>query len=174
MRCQRGIVLFFTLMILSVLSMLILFEMQSVFLYYQSINQFIKKKESFYHLELQAKQLALKNWQRGDKCVVGPQDSNEIIKLLLSKGCSYKSKKILYTYLVEDLGDYPCLQTIINKERFATRHFQVSIVSKEEGSALLQLRFAELAFASLPCTSKLTIEVPQGILSWRYVRAPFI
>ncbi|WED42042.1 hypothetical protein [Legionella cardiaca] len=164
---QEGIVLLMTILILSLLSLLVLFEMQHIFLYYKGLNQIIEKRQNFYTLELGAQKLALQSWQYGQSCIRPEKDSKEIMHLLTTEACSFKEKNQVFLYLVEDLGEFPCLQSLLNKRHYSTHHWRINVLMQKTGARLLQWRIAR-PIALLPCLNKPN-NIPLGLLSWRYL-----
>lgn len=162
---QKGIVLLTTVLILSLLSLLILSQMQMVFLHSKALNQIVKKHRVFYELESEAKRIAFRE-QEG-RCLISEQDPNEVIHLLQKKqGCSFRHKKQDYAYLVEELGVFPCLQTRYHNETYSTQHLRINIRATGRYSAFLQLRVAKLAKLE-NCQLDKPSFISLGLQSWR-------
>ncbi|KTD10575.1 hypothetical protein [Legionella hackeliae] len=167
-RNQDGLVLLVTIMMLSLLSILVLSAIKTTFLYYQSLNRSVEKKEDFHNLEFYGQQLLKKLWTDNDNCVVDQQDENTIISLLSARGCTLNEDKHRYFYLVEKLDSFACLKTIHGKKTYSTKHWRINILSKTTRTALLQLRFAR-AIPQMVCPTGKINYIHLGLLSWRYL-----
>lgn len=161
-------ILLVTLLILSLLSLFIVSGLQTVFLYYQSSNQRAVKKEAFHDLEFNAQQLVGMQLIGQKRCLVSEQDVNKIIQQVRIKGCSLKDKTNNYHYLIEELEQFPCLQTFKNKERYSTKHWRINILTTTPHELFLQIRIAH-AIPLIPCPTGKVNYIPQGVLSWRYL-----
>lgn len=166
---QKGIVLLTTIMMLALLAMLVLSEMQGIFLYHKALNHLLEKHQSLYQLEAQANILALNDWSMKRNCVIKEQNPNKIIGLLKSRqACSLIHEKQQFFYLVEELGLFPCLQTMVNKITYSTRHLRINLLKTGTKSAFLQLRVANLVpLAS--CENSSPTSIKAGLVSWRYL-----
>ncbi|MDI9817606.1 MULTISPECIES: hypothetical protein [unclassified Legionella] len=164
---QEGIILITTIIILALSTILMLTGMQILSLYYKALNQTVEKEDVAYGLEAQANQLALRDWQTGtDRCLVNEKTPDEIAWLLKNRqGCELLYEGHRYTYLVEDLGLFPCLQTMINEVGHSTRHLRISVLGDK--GAFLQLRVARAA-PLISCSEDI-IYLKPGVISWRYV-----
>ncbi|KTC81542.1 hypothetical protein [Legionella brunensis] len=167
MRKQKGLILLTAIMVLSLLSLLIISAMQNILLYYKGLNKMVEKNQDFYQIEFYMQQLTLKHWKHNAQCVVVEQEHNQIISLLANRGCKLSDKNRTYFYLVEELGVFPCLQSVIGKEHYSTEHWRINLLSKKP-KAFLQLRIARLTSLA-PCQKNKANYIHQGLLSWRYL-----
>lgn len=165
---QEGMILLVTLLILSLLSLFIVSGLQTVFFYYQSANQRAVKKEAFHDLEFNAQQLVDMHLIGQRRCLVSGQDVNKIIQQVRIKGCVLKDKTNKYRYLIEELEQYPCLQTFKKKKRYSTKHWRINLLTAAPNELFLQIRIAH-AIPLITCPIEKVNYIPQGVLSWRYL-----
>lgn len=168
-RSQKGMVLFMVIVFLAILTTLILTLMQSVFLYIKASNQLVEYHQSFYQLESAANQLqALDLSTIEPQCRLRGKTSNDVIKLLKGgRGCEWMMENQSYAYLLDDLGEYPCLQIKNKQSLMSSRHFLVSVITKDPPYKLLQLRIAKIDGLGI-CQDK-AIFIDSGVISWRYL-----
>ena len=167
---QSGIVLPTTLMVLTLLALLVVSQMQNVFLYHKSLNQLVQKHQIFYQLEVEANKLAhLDTTLIPQICFTQQINPNEVVALLKRKqGCILISEKKTFIYLIENLGLFPCLQARFNKTTYSTRHLRITIMADDNKSPdFLQLRIAQLATLEA-CEDNELKRIKIGLLSWRY------
>ncbi len=166
---QKGLVLFTTMMLTSILTLLVLSLIQAVFLYVKASQQFIHRHQAFYQLEAVANQLRLSNLLDEDfDCFVEGKNPNEVIELLKRhQGCKKMVGKQSYYYLFEDLGEQACFLIESNHNLFSSHHWLLSVVSMESPIEVLQLRFAK-SMSLMPCSDHERI-ISAGILSWRHL-----
>lgn len=174
MRKQNGGFIFLmTLLMISIMSLLLTASMQHLLLYYQAINQLQKTHQRFYQLESLAMQLAKKPWDSFNKeCVIeADAASYNLQQLIRHQGCILERDSNHYRYIIENLGDHPCLMALQNNKTVSTHHARVSIleVGKNSSDSLLQLRLITPIVAQACDGEKHT--VPLGISSWRYLAA---
>lgn len=167
---QQGLILFNTLMMISVLSLIVLSQMQLIFVQLKATNLVLFRHQSFQRLENEANRLVLagrKEWPQ--ECLISEANPNAIIERLKGKkGCTVFNDDQHYKFLVEDLGFFPCLQTIHNFMLYSTRHWRLTITAVMEKPITLQLRIARAA-EYMPCVSNQTISINTGIISWRSI-----
>lgn len=168
-----GFILFMTLCTVCVISVLLIASMQHVLLLHKAINQQELAHQNFYQLEDLAKQLAnAPSLAIKKNCIqYGADSANQVLQQLKeNEGCLLLIGQTSYRYIIEDLGDFPCLVFYRNSQKFASHHTRISIMSvadnKNQASAL-QLRFIK------PSTPVKCLEVERkiksGISSWRYI-----
>lgn len=165
---QHGFILLTTIMLLSLLSLLVLSEMHTIVLYYKGLNQLTEKRNNFYKMEFLVQQLATKSWQSEDKCVIHERNFNHIISLLKTQGCSLQYEGEIYSYLVEELGVFPCVQAVRAQQHFSTKHWRINMLEKGSRQDFLQLRIVRPIVVQ-PCNQEKINYVPLGITSWRYL-----
>lgn len=164
---QKGMILLTTLLLISVMSLLILSQLESVFLYYQASNRFIAKQQLFHQIEAQANKLVLAKVWAKKGCEQEKTDPQTIAALLKNKrGCFLTNKNQSFFYLVEDLGLFPCLQSHLDSQNKRTHHWRLSLLAAGERAAFLQLRIAQ-PDSSSPC-DRLQLIKPK-VISWRYL-----
>ena len=166
---QSGVVLFFTLIFISVLTLIAFALMQHILLFLKINNQFSKKQHVFYQLEAAALHLAnnpVSTWQQA--CLIQQTDPNQIINdLHQNKGCSFNDESGAYRYLISDLGVFPCLRIFAHEHLYNSHHWLITLVDNANFLETIQLRIAR----SVPATLCIGIEkiIPSGLLSWRYL-----
>ncbi|ARG96998.1 hypothetical protein [Legionella micdadei] len=167
---QTGIVLVTVLLFITVLSLLVLTQMQLVFLDYKSINQRNEQHQAFFQFEKDAKKLAeIITSSTQHACVIPAMDANAVIRVLKTKqACISTHEKQQFYYLVEDLGQFPCIQTVVDNIIYSTSHLRISMLSANQQAGILQLRIARLAqLANCECNEPILIR--SRLLSWRYL-----
>lgn len=163
---QKGFVILITTMMLSILTMLILSLMQSVFLYIKVSNQVLIKHELLYQLEAVAQQIVKADYSLD--CLLREENPNNIIELLLQKqGCLFAWENKKYYYLINDLGLFPCLQMMSSNQVSSTHHWLVTVSSPPQ-QEILQLRVAKPAKAIACDFDKIRL-INNGVISWRYL-----
>lgn len=157
-------VLLFTLMMIVVCSLLILTQLQAVFIHYQTMHALLHERQAFFNAEKVARKLAfLKNIP--PKCLYLNQDPNELLQAV-NKGCLYVEDGALYHYVVEDLGDYPCLRVHTGSQDSGTHH---RLLTLQAGHDILQLRVG--VAAQIGVCEHVSIQwIREGLLSWRFLR----
>lgn len=163
---EKGMVLLTSVMFIVILNLLVLTELQMIFVSYQSLNQLKQKHEFFFQFELLAKKLIQNNRATGGACTIAEQDPNDIVLLLKNKkGCKLNQNNYEFNYFIETLGVFPCLQTEVEKRRYSTEHLRYTIRAEGKYQALLQIRIAKLTQLEV-CENP--VQIPLGVLSWRY------
>lgn len=162
---QQGMVLFTCMMMLAISSLLILSLMQAFFLYVKASAALAKRHQAFYQLEAFANQLRASNLSLMDsRCRVEDKNPNEVLSMLKNHvGCEHAEGEDTYRYLVEDLGEYPCLQ--INAS-MGSHHWLISIARIDSKFEPLQIRVA-VQVESIQCDGRISY-IHAGILSWRH------
>ncbi|KTD27465.1 hypothetical protein [Legionella maceachernii] len=165
---QSGIVLVTILLLITMLSLLVLTQMQGVFLDYKAINQLAEMHQVLFQLEKSAKKWVTTPPR---ECVIQARDVNAVVRLLQNRqGCISTQEKQQFYYLVEDLGLFPCVQTVVEKVSFSTHHWRISILSVNQHAAVLQWRVAKRAPAAA-CEHNEPIFIQAGLVSWRHLKA---
>lgn len=150
-------------------SLLVLAQMQLLLLDYKVFNQFKERQRVFQSLERAAARLTAEMDLPGE-CVLQKDAANLVVDLLKRKGgCLFIYEKKAYYYLIEDLGLFPCLQVQREQLSYGTHHRRLSLRSRADYPAILQIRYARLAkFVS--CTMQRPGQGRLGVLSWRLLR----
>ncbi|MBI2786291.1 MAG: type II secretion system protein [Legionella longbeachae] len=167
---SNGFILLLTLLIISVISLLILASMQHILLYYKVINKQEELHQNFYQLESLVLRLAYKRTISEEQaCVVHEDSANQVMHTLrYQRGCALNRGLSHYQYLIEDLGEFPCLVTYYRGRKRATHHQRISAVQIEGGTpaSFLQIRF--ITTGGVPnCLTK-ERQIVLGMSSWRY------
>lgn len=166
--CQ-GYILFMTLSLIAIVSLLLLTCMQHLLLYYKAIN-----KQEFYQQELyQLEQIAMHLIQGPVdlQCVRHQDEANQTIHFVKTdKACVLNVQNNIYRYLVEDMGVQP--DWITNKKGttyFVTRlRLTLSkVVSPAERLVFLQVGYIKSATLASNLDKKQTVE--EGVISWRFI-----
>ncbi len=167
-----GFIFLMTLSIILVISLLLITCMHQVLLYHKALNQQEQQHQNFYQLEELAVQLG--NASRGvitERCIEYGDAANEAIRSLINnQGCSLTDGQSKYRYIIEDLGDFPCL--VPHQQKRSTHHIRVSLLSfSDNGTAasVLQLRIIQPS-AVIGCSGE-EHKVTTGVSSWRYIPA---
>lgn len=166
---QRGIILFNTMMMISLLTLLVLSQMQLIGLQFKAVNHFMYRHQLFERLEAQANRLVLSNDKDGwpIACLIAATLSEKVLqRLQRNEGCHVRDKTQHYNFFVEDFGVFPCMQVSLKGVLYGTRHSRVTILSE---SMILQLRVAQPA-KHAGCEQREKIHIKTGIISWRYMR----
>lgn len=162
---QKGVVLFTVIVMQAVLTLLVLSLLQALLLTIKASNQLATRHHRFYQLEATARQLQSTNFMSiNPECFVYDQSPNEMVKRLQhSDGCETSTA----IYLIDSLGEYPCLQMGSHGNRWSTRHWLVSVATKTSPFELIQLRMAQ----KIPlgnCDGAITL-IDHALLSWRHL-----
>ena len=165
-RKQVGIVLLTTIIMISILSLLVLTMLQAMHLYIKAGNASMSHHKLIYGLEDAAFRI-IRSELSAASCIVNEKNPNHLNRLLVSgQGCPYINNKQHYSYLIADLGLYPCLQIASNNQNDGSHHWWISVIA-EQGD-LLQLRIAQRMIGAI-CESRQQYYIHEGVLSWRYL-----
>lgn len=152
-----------------VISLLGVTIMHHVLLFYKVVNRRERQHQDFYQMEYLARQLAETKFDHSDCMLYADQANTVIVKLKSNKGCTVQIKGIKYYYLIEELGDFPCMIAVKNEKHYSTHHRRVSLmlVSQDSPNSLLQIRY----FIAIPLQScyGTRYDVSLGLNSWRYM-----
>lgn len=170
---QQGAIFVLTLILLSLISVLLLTSMQHLVLYQRAtVNQELQHQH-FYQLEQVMDQLITDTttWSRLS-CFLDQDKANTVMSQLAQQGCTMTMNQEQYSYLIEDLGEYPCLVVAYPGVTHATHHFRVSLIHQEHDDfsrTLLQVRIIRLG-EKTRCAAHRQL-VALGVSSWRYLGA---
>jgi hypothetical protein len=166
---QNGVVLVTTIMMLGLITILILSQLQQIFLYHKAIRQIDEHQQKLYRLEAIANQLVRDiKVNINEACVVPEQDPDEVVdKLKNTGGCLLSDANESYEYLIEELGIFPCLQVDFNNHRYSTWHRRLTIRLRGQRLGFLQLRIAQQVSKQFCVEEQIRI-IKQGIISWRF------
>ncbi|MBL7479452.1 hypothetical protein [Legionella bononiensis] len=171
-RCD-GFILLMTLCTISVISLLILTCIQHVFLYSRALNRQEYQHQNFYQMEdtlMQLTELQLHLIDR--ECIIPRKGADKVIgKLAKNEGCLVPGGDKRYRYLMEDLGDFPCVVTQKEGKLLSTRHIRITLLQSPDEynptPSVLQVRNIK-DIPSESCHGELH-QVSTGISSWRYI-----
>jgi hypothetical protein len=173
MKKFNGFIFLMTLCTILVVSLLLLTVMHHVLLYGKAINRQEIQHQRFYQLEDTMLHLAQQKTNMIEKqCIVDQKNGNKVIEILVKKeGCSLVNGDIQYQYIIEDLGEFPCLVVRQNEQTNATRHTRITLLQSADEihpvTSVLQVRNIK-KITPLPCQSEV-LKVSSGISSWRYI-----
>lgn len=160
---QAGMIILTTVIMISILTILILSLMQSVFFYTKVSNHVVKRHHALYQFEAAAYHLIALSGSA--ECLLTEENPNQLVDLLLQKkGCLLTAEHRRYYYLVDDLGLYPCLQSASGD---SSHHWLYTIFSPFD-HAVIQLRVARPA-SVLHCELSGVRHIKMGVISWRYL-----
>lgn len=166
-RHQQGIIFLSTLLMLTLLSFLVVSQLQFMFLYHRALNTELAAQEDFYQLEAEANRLALRDWSKEKVCTLEEENPDKVISLLKKgQACSFTRGKRRFFYLVEKLGGYSCVQT---PSQAGTYHVRISLLAADTMPSLLQLRIARPVAFAPSCKSEDVVLIKQRLISWRYL-----
>ncbi len=166
---SKGFVLFTTILMLAMLTLLVLSLMQAVLLYVKAGNELTKRHQAFYQLETVAHLLRFSHLANQEaQCTVEEKPSHDVIEHLKHHhGCEKVMSQQAYLYLIEDLGDFPCLQIVLKHHTLSSHHWRLTVMSKARPYETLQLRFTN--GVSLKRCDGETLTIRKGIVSWRHL-----
>ncbi|MFA6301796.1 MAG: type II secretion system protein [Legionella sp.] len=165
---NSGFILVMTLLTVAVISLLVLSSMQHILLFHKAMNTL----EQHYQHRVQLESIGMKLLQKNasTSCVASWDFANKSMQKLLNyEGCRVEDSTARFLYIIEDLGEFPCLLIREKNKVYSSHHKRVSVLLlNEEGRAdsLMQLRYIS-AINYLGCTEE-EQEVRPGISSWRY------
>ncbi|KTD65716.1 hypothetical protein [Legionella spiritensis] len=167
---QQGLILFSTIMMVCLLTVLVLSHMQMALLYLKSYTHRNRQYHLFHALEQEAIKLinmGVGEW-RSD-CIADMDNPNAVLRRFEThNNCRYLVDKEQYAFFIEDLGLFPCMQRVIGTKRYSTHQWRVTVAAGGDTVSFIQLRFARLA-DYIPCDSRQPVFIPSGLLSWRYL-----
>lgn len=167
---EKGYIFAFTLCIVSLISVLVLSSMQQMLLYQRAMNKQEQAHQYFYDLERIIHYLIALPEKERISCVQHQDSANEVLHQVLKKeGCALKTDKANYHYVIEDLGNYPCLMINDKTTIKATHHFRFTVAQDKplQPSSIMQVRVIQ-PVPLLQCDSEVRY-VDAGISSWRYL-----
>ncbi|WP_419420425.1 hypothetical protein ACNVED_03755 [Legionella sp. D16C41] len=171
MKQQQGIILLTTAVFLSLITLLLLAQIELVNLSQKSLNQFIIHEQALHFLETIALRVTnqLSQLKQNTSCVTKSLEPNDVINSLKKQqlGCLKLDKTFTYRYLAEYLGKFNCIRIKLKEKTYATEHWRLTIALLKPQVFILQLRVAQVTDYSKACKQPVIIE--SGVLSWRYL-----
>ncbi len=175
---QQGMILLFTLLLLSLISGFILLELEMLLLQQKTVQQFIGQQQ----LKQTMSSIAARLIKAPPlTCIVsGQANPNTVLTQLTdTKACQLIEEKHLFHYVIEDLGLFACVQINTKKTISSSHHWRLSIqqldtLDNNESNPLkkpqhtLQIRFATIGPYQL-CENNQTTVIQAGITSWRVI-----
>lgn len=157
---SRGFVLLLSLMMIFVISILACTCLQQVLLLQKTANSFEEHHHRFHQMERIAHNLIRLDVRNQDKnCFLNTNNPVHALLVLKQKqGCFTSNQK--YQYVLEDLGEYPCLKI----GRRSSHHYRVTLMSYH---SVLQIRYLK-PIENIYC-AQTQHQVTAGISSWRYL-----
>lgn len=166
MKKYQGMILINTLLMISVLALIVLSQMQLIFLQLKAMNELISRHEDFRELEVATKQL--KTHTTNGTGFIPVSNSDEIIARLKNrKGSAFTLHNRQYQFFIEDLGEFPCMEIMINSRLYTARHQRLTVALLNDSPLILQERVA-VAGEYIACENKKPVRIKPGLLSWRY------
>lgn len=163
----KGTILVTTIIMISILTMLTLTLMQTVFIYLKVSQQVVKNHELFYELETIARVLSSESYSLD--CLLTNEEPNKVLELLRDHyGCHRVVGKHQYDYLIDDLGYFPCLTIVERGKDYSSHHWLVNVATNTLPQMMLQLRLAKRA-GEMDCQSPSKRQIDPGTVSWRYL-----
>ena len=100
-------------------------------------------------------------------CIVSESNPNRLVSTISKQqGCTKQVEKQKWLYSISDLGLYPCLSIVIDKEKYASHHWLITFFS-EQFEKTIQFRIVKpsnvVAVCKLPCDHMIS----PGVVSWR-------
>lgn len=181
---MRGFILINTIYILTLLALLILTLQKNILLDIKIINELNILHNNFYELESSALEILpnIDFANIADNCVLSNQKNlfaYQNIKRVGCKGISKINSDVFYT--ITDLGEYPCIRTLIEDSDYPTHHYLINFIEKKLFAKILQIRYVvpeekiapilqKSAFdRNLTCKKTMSRYIPPGILSWNLI-----
>lgn len=165
---DTGFVLLTTLLIMMLMSLIVATQGQLIFMQLKSLNRLRQHTYDSQQLETAAGKAINYFSNNNYSCLVNELSSKEILtKLQSKKGCMLTYNHINYYYIIETLGNFPCINAYVNAKKYSTKHWRLTI-TQVNLNKLLQLRIATL-INSLPCIAHQKITIKPGIQSWREI-----
>lgn len=168
MKIQTGFIFIFTLCITAIMSVLLLATMQNVLLYQRASNQQEEVHFRFYKLEHSAHKLINVPLKKIPRCILKQDLANKVIGQAKKSSCRIVMDKMVYHYLIEDLGEYPCLVSGPQGNLKSTHHFRYTLLLPSDNPVMI-LQIRVIRPAKFFNCIKQAKYVALGISSWRYI-----
>ncbi len=159
---SQGMVLFTTLMMLTLVALMVLSVMRAVLLLEKINQQLMSTHQAFYELEAAGETIVDKASETGLSSCVRREDTPE------TKACQLTQGGNSYRYWVVDEGLFPCLRIQSGETTSASHHWAIRVKREKTAQAVLQLRVVT-AEPSLACESPVQALIAKGVTSWRYL-----
>lgn len=169
MKKQTAFILLQTLLFLSIIALLMLAQMQLLFLHYKALAMNSTRRHVFWELEAAARAWGSEVNRLPPACQINVNSADEVIEQVKKhQTCQKTFHGKSYFLAVEDLGSFPCLQITRNNLIYSSHHWRLTVEASQESVAVIQLRIAmsEVFGECKESTSRL---IHSGIISWRYL-----
>jgi hypothetical protein len=122
---QNGAILIMCLIVLSALALLLISLSEQLILEQKMINALIKIDTNYYNIENLINEVV----SNKEKCIYTEKPLKKIKELLSTNhACHIERHAMKINYLIESLGIFPCLKTIIDEKQFSSMHYRVSFL----------------------------------------------
>ena len=167
---QQGMVLLTVLMALGLMAMLLMANMQSLFLYDKLLQAFELKDQVIEQLEKTARdKLILWGKFPGHDCLVRDLGPNLVINYMFTHGCMIESSSIKLRYLIDDLGLIPGVHVTQDKKIFPVKQGLITVVTADNHRLGVQIRMAFIAPLLEMSQQTPTHPMALGVMSWRLI-----
>ncbi len=146
-----GVILFTTLMLISLIALMVLAVLKSLNLFTQVNQTILENHQALYRLEAAAEGLIM-TLSNSPAC---------------RSGCSSYFEQKIYYYTLHEAGEYPCLVIREGEHMYASHHWLVEMHAESAPQQRLSLHVATLGRLSR-CKRTAREQLPKGILTWRY------
>ena len=168
---QQGMVLLTVLLVLGMMSLLLLSNMQSFFLYDKMTKAFETQENLLARLDnIGMEQLILWGGGGTNNCVVRNLGLNTVMDHILINGCSVGHSSDKLIYLIDDLGRFACEQIMLGTQTFGVKQGVITVVTTDAQRIGLQIRMAfAVPLTAEICHSKTMRQRLAGVMSWRLI-----
>lgn len=145
--------------------------MQHLLVYYKAFNGIKEEQNQFYQMESVAMKLLEQANTTLDLACIKPEDNpNDILlRLKNNEACTFTKGNVNFRYLLEDLGEFPCLIIRKKEKQYASKQIRVSIMegkNTHQSGAIMQIRRI-ISTVESSCAQGIAVE--EGVISWRYL-----
>jgi len=168
---QKGMVLLTVLLVLGLMSMLLLANMQSLFLYDKLTQAFELKDKVIEQLEKNALEKLIR-WGRGgdSDCVVRDLGPNKVMDYIMTNGCLLDGSLTRLKYLISDLGVMSDHQITLGTRVFGVKQGLITVITTGAPTIGVQLRMAfTVPLDATIYAQKLVHPMLEGVMSWRLI-----
>lgn len=162
MKHAAGFILFVTLVMIFIVSLLVGSAMQQLVLHQSHLARLKMRHQEFYQMERMALDLVAK-WHPS-ACNAAEGDVQQTLEH--GGGCLLESGRDEYRYLIEDLGDFACMIIPVEGGYMASHQQRITLRAVTSGH-WLYLRFAT-PIPPFECEGRF-IAIRHGVLSWRFI-----
>lgn len=165
---NQGFILLTALLFLNLMMLLVLSQLQMLWLYRKSLNQLLHKHQVIHLMENHIKRVAAELTSHPRRaCLFAMDQANAAIAdVLQGKGCVYAAEGMQFHLVIEDLGTVACLQHVAENRLYSTYHWRITMASAEHD--ILQIRYASLVPEQV-CSSTTRAYIKPGVMSWRFL-----